>query len=160
MSLPSHGHVVMSHASLAPSPLPAQIRDKYQLHLPAYPGASQCVRIGGSGRSPAAGPANVADLRVSYGAAGQSLDEADVSAADAWGHEGAAHRAAGLASRRVRHSQHELDGIAARVRFIHDARRVAAALPPHLLIAPLLNALHTRMLPSPADVGGWAAGGV
>jgi len=37
------------------------------------------VRIGGSGRSPAAGPANVADMRLSYGAGGQSLDESDVS---------------------------------------------------------------------------------
>lgn len=72
-----------------PVPLPLcahpQIRDKYQLRLPAYPGVSQCVRIGGSGRSPAAGPANVADLRVSYGAAGQALDETDVSAAGAHG---------------------------------------------------------------------------
>ena len=63
-----------------PAPcLPLQIKEKYKLHLPAYPGVSQCVRIGGSGRSPAAGPANVADMRLSYGAAGQSLDEADVS---------------------------------------------------------------------------------
>ena len=30
---------------------------------------------------PAAGPANVADMRMSYGAGGQALDEADVSAA-------------------------------------------------------------------------------
>ena len=56
-----------------------QIREKYKLHLPPYPGVSQCVRIGGSGRSPAAGPANVADMRMGYGAAGQSLDESDVS---------------------------------------------------------------------------------
>lgn len=56
-----------------------QIKEKYQLNLPPYPGVSQCVRIGGSGRSPAAGPANVADMRLSYGSGGQSLDESDVS---------------------------------------------------------------------------------
>lgn len=79
-----------SHHYLGGRFVPPQIRDKYQLRLPAYPGASQCVRIGGSGRSPAASPANVADLRVSYGGAGQSLDETDMSEAgplaefDAW----------------------------------------------------------------------------
>ena len=55
-----------------------QIKEKYRLQLPAYSGVSQCVRVGGSGRSPAAGPANVADMRLSYGAGGRSLDEADV----------------------------------------------------------------------------------
>lgn len=37
------------------------------------------MRIGGSARCAAAGPANVADMRMTYGTAGQSLDEADVS---------------------------------------------------------------------------------
>lgn len=75
-----------TRANLCP-PLPRshptwpQIKDKYQLVLPPYPGVSQAVRIGGSGRSPAAGPANVADMRLSYGAGGQSLDEQDVSGA-------------------------------------------------------------------------------
>lgn len=58
-----------------------QIRDKYQLQLPPYPGVSQCVRIGGAARSPAAGPASVAEMRITYGVAGQTLDEAEVGAA-------------------------------------------------------------------------------
>lgn len=70
--------------------VPPQIREKYALRLPPYPGVSQCVRIAGAARSPAAGPANVADMRLSYGAAGQSLEEADMAEAgplsefDAW----------------------------------------------------------------------------
>ncbi|EFN55311.1 hypothetical protein CHLNCDRAFT_134278 [Chlorella variabilis] len=70
--------------------VPPQIRDKYRLQLPPYPGVSQCVRIGGSARCAAAGPANVADMRMTYGTAGQSLDEADMATAgpieefDAW----------------------------------------------------------------------------
>lgn len=80
----------LSALTQSSTPLPQQIRDKFQLRLPPYPGVSQAVRIGGSARTPAAGPASVQDMRQSYGAAGQSLDEADMAAAgplqefDAW----------------------------------------------------------------------------
>jgi hypothetical protein len=57
----------------------AKIRDKYRLQLPPYLGTAQCVRIGGSARCAAAGAASVADMRLTYGTEGQSLDEADVS---------------------------------------------------------------------------------
>ncbi|PRW44444.1 pyridoxine pyridoxamine 5 -phosphate oxidase chloroplastic-like [Chlorella sorokiniana] len=79
-----------SHHYLGGRFVPPQIKEKYKLNLPPYLGVSQCVRIGGSGRSPAAGPANVADMRLSYGSGGQSLDESDMAEAgpmqefDAW----------------------------------------------------------------------------
>ncbi|KAL4858803.1 Pyridoxine/pyridoxamine 5'-phosphate oxidase 1 [Chlorella vulgaris] len=79
-----------SHHYLGGRFVPPQIREQFQLQLPAYPGVSQCVRIGGSARCTAAGPANVADMRMSYGGEGQALEEADMATAgpfeqfDAW----------------------------------------------------------------------------
>ena len=76
----------------------AQIRDKYQLRLPPYPGTAQCVRIGGTmaaaGAASTAAAAlaaagspsaqvNVADMRMAYGGGGgaeASLDESTVRA--------------------------------------------------------------------------------
>jgi NAD(P)H-hydrate epimerase len=49
--------------------VPPSIADKFGLRLPPYPGAAQCVRLGGAAPAPAsAAAAAVADMRVSYGA--------------------------------------------------------------------------------------------
>ena len=100
--------------------VPPQIVAKYHLRLPPYPGAAQCVRVGGSAPPPGAdtggaasasrlaaaaaagavagaAAASPADMRVSYGAAGQSLDEGDMAPGPmeqfrAWFEEAAATR--------------------------------------------------------------------
>lgn len=52
--------------------VPPAIRHRFRLQLPAYPGTSQCVRIGGSGEGaagrvpPEGGDVRVADMRISY----------------------------------------------------------------------------------------------
>jgi pyridoxal 5'-phosphate synthase / NAD(P)H-hydrate epimerase len=55
--------------------VPPEIVSKYGLQLPAYPGTSQCVRIGGASSSSVA---DVAGMRLSYGARGAPLDETAV----------------------------------------------------------------------------------
>lgn len=57
-------------------------QDKYDLHLPEYPGAAQCVRIGGAGTQQNGGqqngkPGDVAAMRISYDRGGLTEDQAD-----------------------------------------------------------------------------------
>ena len=69
--------------------VPPEIIEKYGLNLPPYPGSSQCVRLGGSGRSSTTSQLSVADMRVSYSEKVGELDESRVpsnpwSLFDAW----------------------------------------------------------------------------
>ena len=95
--------------------VPPAIRDKYALRLPAYPGAAQCVRIGGSAAAAAGAGASMADMRMSYSGEGAALSEADVSA------HGAAWQGGPLRGMRGMHAEWRGAGRCGSVRAAHAA---------------------------------------
>lgn len=75
----------LQQATQEPDPCPL-VQGKYDLHLPEYPGAAQCVRIGGTGterdgsaqngRQHDGRPGDVAAMRISYDRGGLTEDQA------------------------------------------------------------------------------------
>ncbi|KAG2482649.1 hypothetical protein HYH03_018422 [Edaphochlamys debaryana] len=80
-------HFKGAHHYLGGRFVPPAVRERFALALPPFPGAAQCVRLGGSGASASAAAAkaaataqHVADMRISYERGG--LEEAAFSGRD------------------------------------------------------------------------------